>query len=444
MLLNCVVLIALLLGLAGVAHSASRVHSLSKARLGPKCADKASAVIALTCWLDQNPNVAAAMYYENSSYFGTWPTWPTKIKQRLFHYFVLMVLWYGKGMPPATAPQLFPEQIPLSGPKDPTWGWGMPEDLGTKVYLAQVANCLAAELTAQFSWSIATYTPDQLSLLLDFSDWLAWVPNLATPGFYFEGVADSPANPPFTALFFKTNQLIGSDAADTVARLFQWEKQLTHYNSPLGSNWTTAEVYLYFWGPNTPPIPDAEIINGTTYTGPGDAVFGHYTAGCGGTTVFMKSVLRTVNIPVETPMVMCGHYTPKFPTAGVAMTHGDDPYSRVGWVTPYPGFPVPAPKEYLVTLSQYFHLFPPGQSGNACLASVGIQPANIGIKYGSDFLLGLYCKDLASGASLANGKVYAELQIHYPLQTLQSMGLWTTLAAKQTALDYCAKIWSGY
>ena len=77
MLLNCVVLIALLLGLAGVAHAASRVNSLSKARLGPKCADKASAVIALTCWLDQNPNVAAAMYYENSSYFGTWPTWPT-------------------------------------------------------------------------------------------------------------------------------------------------------------------------------------------------------------------------------------------------------------------------------------------------------------------------------------------------------------------------------
>ena len=444
-LLNCALLIALLLGLAGLAHAALPVSSLVKSRLGPKCGAESTADSALSCWLDQNPKVAAAMYFENSSYYGTWPTWPAAVKQQFFQYFDLMVCWYNQVPARVGGYQLFPDRIPVSGPKDPTWGLWMPEDLGAKVYLAQVANCLAAELTGQFSWRISTYTPSQLSLLLAMNDWMAYVPDAVTPAYYFEAGANSPANPPFTASFFVKNRLIGSDAADTVARLFHWEKRLFHYFAAPGTDQTPDTIYPYFWGPGTPPIPDVEIINGRTYSGPNPdaAGFEHYTAGCGGTTAFMKSVLRTVNIPVEDRMVICGHYTPIFPTAGVAMTHGDDPYTKLVGVTPYPGFPAPAQKEYLVTLSQYDQLFTPGLTQEACIARVGVQPANIAIQYGSDYLMGLYCEDLASGAAPANSKVYASLQIHYSVQTLQNMGLWTTLAAKQTALNYCTLIWKG-
>jgi len=52
--------------------------------------------------------------------------------------------------------------------------------------------------------------------------------------------------------------------------------------------------------------------------------------------------------------------------------------------------------------------------------------------------LTMYCQDLASGASPANGQVYGYMSWYYPLQTLESMGLWTTLANKNAALGWCA------
>jgi len=442
-LLNYAALTMVLTGLSVAAHAALPVTSLSEVRLGGICWYTANSDTALACWLNENPNVAAAMFYQDATYFGSWPTWPGPVKEQLFRYFDKMVQWYDDGMPPSTAPQFFPEQIPAAGPPDPTDGLWMPDNEGTRIYLSQVANSLAAELTARFPWSIATYTPSQLGLLLYQTDTMVYESNVAEPGYYFQydGTGASPANPPFTALFFKTNHLIGTDAADTIARLFYWEKQLTHFFIVSGTNETTASVYPFFWGPNTPPIPDAEVIDGTTYTGPITFGFRHFTAGCSGTMEFMKSVLRTVNIPAENQWVTCGHATPIFPTAGVAMTHGDDPYTWSAWVTPYPGFPAPAPSEYLISTSDYNQLFPPGQSQDACTANVGIQPLNVAIKYGSDYLMSMYCEDLATGADPANGEVYAYLQDYYSLQTLQNMGLWTTLANKQTALNYCATIW---
>ena len=149
-------------------------------------------------------------------------------------------------------------------------------------------------------------------------------------------------------------------------------------------------------------------------------------------------MLRSINIPVTTTYNSCGHATPVFASAGLAMTHGDDPYDELGFVTSYPGFPGPTPLENLVTIDQYNQIFPPGQSYNACIAATGVQRANIAIQYGSDYLMKAYCQDLASGASPANGQVYAIMSWYYPLQTLESMGLWTTLANKDAALSWCA------
>ena len=120
------------------------------------------------------------------------------------------------------------------------------------------------------------------------------------------------------------------------------------------------------------------------------------------------------------------------------MTHGDDPYDRTGWVTAYPGYPAPKPIEYLVSMSEYKSLFPSGQSVADCLTHVGRQSADIAIKYGSDLLMQAYCADQASGATQANGQVFAIMKTWYDLPTLQSKGLWTTLANKTAALNYCA------
>jgi hypothetical protein len=218
--------------------------------------------------------------------------------------------------------------------------------------------------------------------------------------------------------------------------LFTWGRQLRHY---FVSNNDLHENYSHFWGPDTPPIPLPAIIEGTTYTGPLwlPNPFGHFTAGCGGTTVFMKVVLQVVNIPVKKHTVSCQHRTPVFPTAGVAMTHGDDPYDWSGLVSPHPLTPTPLGSDYFVSLAEHAQLFPPGQDWFACEHNVGIQVKNVAIAFGSDYLMDLYCQDVAANATHASGKVYGFLQYSYPLLTLENMGLWVTLANKAGATGWC-------
>jgi hypothetical protein len=429
---------ALLLAMPTLAEAQNvPVGLLSKARVGIRCWDSKSAVDALDCWLTRHPDVAGAMWFFDPAFNSNlWSTWPQPVKDQMHEHFKQMVLWYKAGMP-AKYPQPFPFPVPTLGPPDPAYGFWMPESLGRRIYLSQVANSLAAELTGAFPWTITTYTPAQLTLLLSMNDSLTVGP-VANPGYFFQYGGPSPAAPGYDVSFFKKKSLLGVDAADTIARLFGWERNLTHYFVVDGD--PNQNVYPYFWGPESPPIPESKIIEGTVYAGPFPVlqVFGHYTDGCSGTMAFMKSVLRSVNIPVERHWVSCQHATPIFPTVGLAMTHGDDPYSLTGLVTPYPNFSAPAPIEYLVTKAQFDLLFPPAQDDEACTHVVGIQVVDIAIAYGSDYLMYLYCKDLASSADHASGKVYEFLQWYYPLQTLENMGLWTLLDVKVPATNFCA------
>jgi hypothetical protein len=421
------------------------VMTLSKARLGPKCESKsADFEAALLCWLDQNTNVAVEMWYGPVPNEVGWIQWPIDAKKELVADFKQMAEWYLDGMQPSKAPQLFPDVVPVSATADPTCGHGMTVQMGNKVYIAVVANSLAAELTERYPWSIAKFNQGETAILFTQGEMMDYEPASdcpnAPPGYYTPGTIDhsTPANPPFTALFFKNNHLIGANAAETIALLFQWEKQLKHAGGVAGHPELDGNIYNYFWGPNAPPIPVAEIIEGTTYTGPISLGFGHWTYSCSGTQAFMESVLRAVNIPLQPTWQSCGHSTPYFPTAGVAMTHGDDPYGREGWVTAYPGYPAPKPIEYLITISEFNALFPSGQSVADCNTHIERRPADIAIQYGSDLLMQAYCQDQASGATQANGQVFALMKTWYDLPTLQSKGLWTTLANKTAALNYCA------
>ena len=105
----------------------------------------------------------------------------------------------------------------------------MTEAMGQRVYLSQVANNLAAELTGAFSWTITTYTPADLTLLLSMNDSMFYGSLAASPGYFFQADNPSPATPGYTVTFFKNKQLIGADAADTIGRLFTWERNLTHF-----------------------------------------------------------------------------------------------------------------------------------------------------------------------------------------------------------------------
>jgi hypothetical protein len=422
------------------------VRLLSPARVGLVCMDSANTNVAVDCWLDRHPDVANAMVYQENGFSGPWASWPAAAKTSFHQYFNLMVVFYKLGMP-LGFPQPLPTPLPLQGPGVFTWGGSfLTEAEGRTEYLLLVGNNIAAELTEAFPWSIQSYTATQdyelLAMFNTLGDWLG-PPTVVTPGYYFAGIDHTaPATPAYTLAFFKKKQLLAADAPHTIANLFMWERNLTHYYLDAGVN--PFDMVQLFWGPMAPPISESQLIHGSTYTGPTGPSFGHFTQGCTGTQDFMKVVLQAVNIPVETTFTAF-HATPIFPTVDLAMTHGDDPYDRIGVVSPVVGFPTPDPLEYLVTTTQLSNLCDPGWTDPSwCEHKIGLAPAAVGILYGSDYLMNMHCQDLAAGKTHADSSVLNYLLWYFPEMTaadvqtlLEGVGMWTTLDAKVVASGFC-------
>jgi hypothetical protein len=390
----------------------------------------------LNLWLSSHLKVANSLVYTGEHFTGPWPTWPDWLEKHLADRWEVMVTWYGQGMPDP-APSSFPDPIPRDAAGDPMWDEGlvMSKERGRHVYLSHVANGLALEMTGKVPWSITGYSGKHLEDLFSTEYWLAYLkpPDTTVEGYYFEELM-SPATPAHVMQFFTSNNLLGSNARDTVARLFGWCRILVHYytidNNPPDEH--------AFWGPDAPPIPTSMLINGTNFTGGSQPVFGHYTMGCGGTASFMKSVLRAVNIPVELGTPPCGHVMPLFPTINRALSHGDDPYDRLAWFTEFPGWPVPTLHEYLITLDQWNQWFDPSIDPNVSINNVGRHMGELAVKYQSDWLLDRYCQDAAAGLDHASGQVYDSLKSYYTVVELEALQLWDDLAAKAAATNWCA------
>jgi hypothetical protein len=290
------------------------------------------------------------------------------------------------------------------------------------------------------AWSITTYTDAQLSLILGYSQFFAYYspPSTQFPGYYLQ-CGFSPATPYYAAYFFKTNSLLGADALDTVSRLFDWCRRLFHYFTEAGYPFPNPP---FFWGPTSPPIGISLIIEGTTYSGNlnfNPPLFKHFTAGCGGTTEFMKSVLRAVNIPTEARSALCPHQMPFFPTIDRSMSHGDDPYNELSLVSPFPGWPVPTKQEYLITGAQWNQWFGPGVDYNTSQSNIGRHIADLAVQYQSDGLLKAYCQDLTAQASHGNGEVFKALGGYFTLAQLEAKQLWQKLEAKASATNFCSQ-----
>ena len=421
------------------------VNLLSRARAGATCMQKADTDAALECWLKNHPDVSQAMQFTQSGFNGWYADWPGQAKSDFHKYFNAMVLFYKFGTPP-DFPQPVPTPLLRQGPAlQPLGGTWMAEAEGRTEYLLLAGNNIAAELTAAFPWSIATYSAPDLYTLLAMPEAFGYFsapPSVPTPRYYFVGRA-VPETPVYTFTFFKSNQLLGATATATVANTFVWARGLGHYS--LEPNVDPADLYHLYWGSMAPPIAVSQLVNGTFYTGPSGPKFGHWTAGCGGTMEFLKSVLQAVNIPVKASFTG-GHATPYFPTIGRALTHGDDPYDRLGWITPVPGFPTPPPSEYLASTAQLANLCDPNWPDPLwCEHKVGIKPAIIGALYGSDVLMKLHCQDLAAGKPHADSAVLAEVAWHWPEMTpaavqslFEALGMWTLLDAKVAATNFCS------
>ncbi|OFW40972.1 MAG: hypothetical protein A3F70_07905 [Acidobacteria bacterium RIFCSPLOWO2_12_FULL_67_14] len=242
------------------------------------------------------------------------------------------------------------------------------------LYVRWIAWCLVVELGAWVPWSVTAYTAEQRQVLFDSAAIMSRN-GLGVQGLG-SGNPDHPnyvkrkdnlgasliAPPRYTAAFMELNGLRGTTRLQTIGNLLQWARDnLIHFYG--AQNYGNMETHWQYRG--LPPI--SRIIEGTTHTGLGQ--FGHWTAGCHGTTGFLRNVLRAVNIPVQIVRV-CGHSLAYFMTEGRYLDHGDNPYNLDFKAT---GLPASALLIDEATYAQWFGPNPDNHDDPAACPFIGHQ-----------------------------------------------------------------------
>ena len=245
-----------------------------------------------------------------------------------------------------------------------------------------------------------------------------------------------PAPPDFTFAFLSANLMIAQDRLHTIGNLLEWSRDLIHF---LG-DFTAKNVEGHWQYRGRTPV--SRVISGTTpifypykkgdTSPPKELTFGHYTAGCWGTTAFLRAVLRVVNIPVK-QVTAQRHSLPHFMTEGKYLSHSDDPYSQN--TRSSPGFPV---EEWFIDQATYDAWFGPGVSLPQGKSNVSRRITDLAIKYLPRILLVQRCRDIREGRSNSNSLVKSWAGFpNYSVEELEAMNLWDRIDAKIDRLGSC-------
>ncbi|HEX7468753.1 MAG TPA: hypothetical protein VF324_09250, partial [Methanobacterium sp.] len=207
-----------------------------------------------------------------------------------------------------------------------------------KYYLAYVAHVLRVELDKLVHWSIFKYNETQLELLLDSRTLFEYFESrhaysiLRRHKSLFNHGSTTPGDPSRIYNFLDKEKLIGITRWESIGHLLGWCRDyLYHFKEG-----NTPKNYQDHWQYEGYP-PVERIISGTEHP---DLGFQHFTAGCWGTTGFLRTVLRTINIPVVLEE-RCNHALPHFvysTSHEFYLSHGDDPYNKL-YKTSIPKFP---------------------------------------------------------------------------------------------------------
>jgi hypothetical protein len=215
---------------------------------------------------------------------------------------------------------------------------------------------------------------------------------------------------------------------DTIANALEWCR---HYLNHFPGSFKTGNVESIWQYRGYPPI--IRMIRRDP----------HYTAGCWGTTGFIQSVLRIVNIPVESLALgwtALPHDTCHFIRQGKYLSHGDDCYNSLAFST----FPYPA-RELMIDQEIYDSWFQyPDVSADACQNNIGRQVFELALKQLPDYLLYWYCVDQSNSTPAQSGMVMSLFQPWYTFQELWDSGLWTRLQSKVDSFGGCANIPQSY
>ena len=412
----------------------------------------------LDCWLEHNPNVANAIKWEAGRSPQNppiaWPQWTPSMKTELRQAWLDARAWHANGMT-SFAGTVVPDPPPNQdfgvegGPffrtvlDGPSQAWPL--------YLAHVAHCLAAEIGGWVPWTIRLHPPATLEHLLaatqmyvrDRNDGGAW--DSVHPGGYVLGGNHSlekvtPSHPTFTYPFLLENDLVAPTALETIARVLDWCRwNLSHFMGSFTPQ--NAEFHWQYRG----AAPVRRILEGTVFVDPQNPPSNptpqHWTPGCWGTSAFLRSLLRAVNIPVIPRISGCGHMVPYFVVQKRYLSHGDDPYNALAKAK-YPPYPAGLLLLDEATFTSWFPFDPndPNNMANHDIAcqNVGRRVVDLAVTHLSDALVFYYCQDKQNGLNHASGQVFGVFQKHgYTVAQLEATNLWERLAAVAQATGKC-------
>jgi hypothetical protein len=362
----------------------------------------------LSSWLAANPSIKSSMQWILPVAGSTPQTvgyvaWPSAMQNQLLQSFVDYWAWYAAGMTgpdPSPVADPPPNQHPTST-SDVTTVLA-PGD-AQALYVKYLALGFVVELQHRVPWSLLQFDGASLAELLDARKFYTQYTTTSTGGGYqLISLSVVPAPPLQAAQFVASRGMRCDNKPESIAEVVFWARNLQHYNNTANPAQDEVDFWQY---PGNPPA--SRVLAGTTYTGPVQGVPKNptqWTLGCHGTTGLIKSLLRTINIPVEemtggNPHVtepnnafyFSGHATAHFLSEGLWLSHGDDPYIGSGyeWMLP---FPLQALE---INDAQFYSWFPNTGPSSTALP-IGRQPNEIWIHYGDQTMLEDRLKDLTT------------------------------------------------
>jgi len=384
-------------------------------------------------WLRDHPQVANAIVWRDEVVPRAYPSWTPSEKAELCQavWQIRLGTWAGLSATPAMTLNLFTTVNP-DGTRD-LFSTQIDKVTAWQYFIGYVAQSIAAEQSAWLTWSVAGYSATELELLFDSRSLFEW---LSGPGMYgvlrdhgilFRHGAAMPGDPVRTFDFLRTHGFLAPTTRGTIERLLDWcRSNLAHFTG--GFDPANMDAHWQYEG--WPPVE--RIIAGTTHSLSG---FAHWTGGCWGTVGFLRTVLRTANIPVRLESC-CDHALPHFLRDAIYLSHGDDPYD---WLSK--GNPPPFPTgSLLVDQATFDGWFGPNVPAPGVCANVGRQTRELALQHLPDYLLRARCDDLVAGTMPAQSRVFEIFSLNYTLAQLQALNLWQRIDAKIATLGGCAGI----
>ncbi len=298
------------------------------------------------CWLRQNPDIAAAIRwqfrFQTTAYdvpesakrpYDDWSKLEQGELQSAFDDAWQWMAAQSGVWDPAGEGLAYPPANINNTTNDAAAPWTrVDESWARDLFVRWLAFQLVIEIGGHVPWSLGGSPSEELQVLFDSASIMS---RPASTGFTIatgspghgnyvkrkDNLGTSLIAPPWSTYAFLANEgLIGANRLDTIGRLLQWvSDNCAHYFGHF--NYGETDNHWQFRG--NPPI--TRIIEGTTNPAPGTG-FNHWTAGCHGTTGFLRNVLRAVNIPMQISTV-CGHSQAVFLTENLYLDHGDNPYN---------------------------------------------------------------------------------------------------------------------